>query len=155
MATNVNINQFEQAPVRGQLDLQVMKSGVIQGIVSADQGTALAAGDRMKLDTASGNIPSFIAAGIDDPAIGCLVFDEKKASPVAGDVIQVTFFGGPVMWLQAGAAVVAGVPVEYNSSGKVITLTTNKQVGIALVVATAADQVIRVILRDAAIQDYP
>lgn len=153
MGTTLNINQFEQVPIRGQLDLQIMKSGVIQGVVSASQGSALAPGDRVALDTASGNVPSFVAATLDVTAIGLVVFDEKKSAPVAGDYIQVTFFGGPVMWLTSAAAVSAGAQVEYNSSGKVQALTTNKMIGIALDPATAADQTIRVILRDAAIQD--
>lgn len=147
---NININQFAQVPVRGQLDLQIAKSGIIQGVVSASQATALKAGDAVKLDTSSGVIPSFIAAATSDIAIGNVVFDEKKAAPVAGDVIQVALQSGAavVMWCAAGATIVAGASVEDLTAATMQTLASGKMRGVALDPGTSG-QLFRVILRNA------
>lgn len=146
----INTNSFAQTPVRGQLDLQIAKSGVIQGIVSVNQATALKAGDAVKLDTTTGVVPSFVAAATTDVAIGNVVFDEKKASPVAGDYIQVALQSGcnVVIWAAAGATIVAGASVEDLSAAVMQTLASGKMRGVALDPGTNG-QLFRVILRNA------
>ncbi len=133
---SININQFAQLPVRGALDLQIMKSGVLQGIVSPNQATALKAGDPVKLDTANTTpVPWFLGAAQGDTIIGNLVFDEKKASPAANDTVQVTFFGGPVMWLTSSGTVNPGGAVEDATGGSgasVQAKTSNPTRGFAL-----------------------
>lgn len=147
---NINPNQFAQVPVRGQLDLQISKSGVIQGVVSASQASAMKAGDAVKLDTTSGVVPSFLAAGTTDVAIGNIVFDEKKAAPIAGDAIQVALDSGPavVMWCAAGATIVAGASVEDATVATMQTLASGKMRGVALDPGTSGS-LFRVIIRNA------
>lgn len=148
----VNINQFDQQPVRGELDLQIQKSGVIQGIISANQATALKAGDFVKLDSAitTGKLPQFIAAAASDSSMFALAFDAKKATFVAGDSCQVTFFGGPVMWVVANATISMGAAVESvgGSGTNVQTLAAAKQRGVALDPGVA-NQLMRIILTNA------
>lgn len=152
MPTNVNINQFQQQPVRGELDLQIAKSGVIQGVISANQATALKAGDFVKLDSAitTGSLPQFIAAAASDSSMFAIAFDPKKASVVAGDIVQVTFFGGPVMWVVANGTIQMGAAVESigGSGTNVQTLASAKQRGIALDPGTA-NNLMRIILTNA------
>lgn len=151
--SNLNINQFNQVPIRGQLDLQISKSGVISGQVSVNETNVLLAGCKLKLDDANtGPMPQFLLADDDEAAIGNLVFDVKKASPVAGDAIEVAFFGGPVMWMTAAAAIVPGALVENAAStaaSKVQTKASNKQSGVALDPASGDGVLLRVIINPA------
>src|SRR5262245_23300773 len=130
----ININQFDQQTVRGAVDLQISRSGVISGVVSPNQATALKAGDALKLDSAvtTGRTPNCVKAGTSDEALGFLVYDVQKSQPVAGDAIQVTFDGGPVTWQMAGGTIACGAAVESESDGDLITLASGSQRGIAL-----------------------
>lgn len=143
---NLNINQFQQVPVRGQTDLQISKSGVITGQISTNQATALNPGDFIKLDSAAtGPVPQFVAAAVGDTGLGCLIFDVKRASFSAGDYCEIAFLGGPVIWLTAGATIAPGAAVEDNGSDQVITKSANAQKGIALDNGTTGN-LLRVIL---------
>lgn len=146
---NLNINQFEQVPVRGQLDLQIQKSGVISGMISANQATSLKAGDFVILDSAvtAGQLPQFIAAAASDPSAFALVFDVKKATFSALDACEATFFGGPVMWMVATGTIVPGALVESvgGSGTNVQTLAAGKQRGINLQYVTTG-QLTRILI---------
>ncbi len=143
---SLNINQFAQQTIRGQLDLNIPPGPVIAGVVSASQATALKAGDAVKMDTTSGNVPSFLAAAASDVAIGHVVFDAKKASPVAGDTIQVALLGC-IMWMTARGTVAVQANLENYTDGTVQTLAAGKMRGIALDPATTGN-LLRVIIRD-------
>lgn len=144
----LNMNQFEQVPVRGQLDLKIMQTGVIECLVSSSQSDALVAGDAVQLNTPAGSkFPTVIEASESQDADGFVVFDPKKASPEAGDVIQMALvITGPVMWMQAGAAISAGDAVEQEADGDVITRTSGKKRGMAIDPAAAAGDLIRVMI---------
>lgn len=146
---NVNPNQFAQVTVRGQIDLNISKGAtIIQGVVSANQATALQAGDGVKMDNTTGNIPTFVAAGNADIAIGSVVFDEKKSSPVSGDYIQVALMNGcAVMWQVAGATVAVGASLEDNGSRQLVTLASGKMKAVALDPGTTGN-LFRAILRN-------
>lgn len=148
----ININQFAQTPVRGELDLQITKSGVIQGMISNNQAGTLVAGDAVKLDSAitSGQFPQFIAAAASDSSMFFLVNDPKKSSFVALDQCQITFFGGPVMWMVANGTIAPGAAVENTggSGTNVQTLAAAKQRGIALDPGVAS-ALIRIIITNA------
>ena len=131
--SNININQFAQTPVRGQLDLQIAKSGVLSGEISVNEAGSIEAGDPVKLDpAATGAVPQFLAAGPTDDAIGYLVYDVKRTTLVARDAAQVSYFGGPVMFMEAETALNPGVQVEQNANGKVQVLNTGKLRGLTL-----------------------
>lgn len=146
---NINVNQFGQQTVRGQVDMNISQGAtIIQGVVSASQATALQAGDTVKLDTTSGVVPSFVAAGTSDVAIGMVVFDAKKSSPVAGDVIQVALLSGTaIMWLVAAGTIAVGVSLEDTGSRTLQLLSAGKMRGVALDPGTA-NALFRVILRN-------
>lgn len=149
---NLNINQFTQVPVRGQLDLQTIRSGVIQGLISANQATALKAGDFVKLDSAitAGQFPQFVAAASTDSSMFALAFDVKKSSFVAGDICDITFFGGPVMWVVANGTINPGQAVESvgGSGTNVQVLAAAKQRGICIDPGVAS-ALVRIIITNA------
>lgn len=136
---SININQFGQATVQGALDLNITKSGIFQGQVSANQASALSPGQAVKFDTSSGVIPQVVSAAIGDIAIGFLVFDTQKAAPVAGDRVQIAYFGGPCMWMTAGGTIAAGAAVENKSDGTVQTKSAQATRGYALDPATSGN----------------
>ncbi len=68
-----------------------------------------------------------------------------RAAGVSGDKIPVDVIGTTVV--EAGAAVAAGATLESDASGRAITwATAGGKVGIALEAATAAGQMIEVLL---------
>jgi hypothetical protein len=147
---NLNTNQFAQVPVRGEQDLQISRSGILSVIVSPNQATALKAGDFVIIDgtvTTQGDMPFIKKADDDDVGlIMCIPHDVKKDSYSAGDSLQVALpFGGPVIFLVAGATIAPGAAVEDNESGKVVTLASNKLRGYALDPGVT-DQLCRILL---------
>lgn len=141
---NLNINQFAQVAVRGQQDLSISKgNGILSVAVSPNQATALKAGDFVRIDatvTTKGAFPFIIAADDDDVGlIGCIIHDVKKDSYSAGDVLQMSIpFGGPVIYLTAGATIAPGAAVEDHEDSTVVTLASNKLRGYALDPGVAA-----------------
>jgi len=147
MVQTLNINQFEQKPLKGALDLAIMNSRVITGIVSANQATALVPAQRVKLDTTAQEfIPSFVAAGDNEQAIGVILYNSRNgANLVAGQAVEVAYCGGPVMWMEAAEAISAQATVYQTGVTVDLTSATHKKVGIALDGAAAAGDLIRVI----------
>lgn len=133
MAT-INVAQFTQQAATGLGALAINNDGLLVGIVSVNQLTALAPGQSVKLDQTSGNILSFVAAAVGDRAIGKVVLDEKSSAPTAGFYIQVaTFTGTQTLWLTASGTVNAQDLVEdVATAGSVQTLAAQKQRGISL-----------------------
>lgn len=147
--TTLNLNQFTQIPVQGERDLVIEQTGIISGVISASQATALTPGTAVKLDTASGLVPSFIAAGQDDVGIGEIIYDLKSSSLNAGDPVQVALFEkSVVMWLTAGGTIAAGAFVEDKGDGTIQTQTSHAMRGQALDPGVAT-QLMRVFLRNA------
>lgn len=153
MGTQININQFAQGTVRGDLDQQIARSGVIQGLVSsANTTTAINAGDAVDLDSANTAVgaPQFITALYTDSSFGYMIFDPKSSSVLTPGVIQVACnYTGPIIWLIAGGTIAAGAFVEQANSGTydVVTYGTSssKVRGIALDPGTIGN-LMRVIL---------
>lgn len=143
---NLNINQFQQVTVRGDLDLQISKSGVITGQISTNQATALKGGAFVKLDTANtGPVPQFVAAAIGDAAFGTIKRSVKTDSFATGDYVEVAGPYGPVMWLTAGATIAPQAFVEDTGSDTVQTKSAQASRGIALDPGTTGN-LLRVIL---------
>jgi hypothetical protein len=147
--STLNINQFAQVPVRGQQDLKIALSGVVSGIVSANQATPILAGDPVKLDSAIviAGTPQFVEAGTGDVAHGYMIFDPKTASAPTPNAIQVALrFVGPVIWLLAAGTIPPGSFVEQTAGpNDVQVLAAGKLRGLALDYATVG-QLTRILL---------
>ena len=150
---NQNSNQFTQSAIPGALDLHLASSGVITGMVSANQSGNIIPGDRVMLDTVSGGqVPSFVTVANSAVAIGTVAFTSRKsaANYAAGDMIEVVLLTGtaPIMYLAvSAAAIVAGAYVASAGAGTGAVITNGgvKQMGIALD-GGAVGALIRVIL---------
>lgn len=146
----LNINQFDQQPVVGDLDLQIAASGTLTGQLSANQATALVAGSPVKLDaaiTSTGGFPQFVAAAAGDLAFGYIKRTVQSARFATGDKIEVVGAYGPVMWLLANSTMAAGIPVQTNASDPTIVeaVSSGKVRGILLDPGSAG-VLVRVIL---------
>ena len=156
MSQNQNLNQFGQLPIKGSLDLGITKSGVISGVVSASQSTALVPGQRVKLDTAADiSTPSFVAAAYNEGAIGIVIQGLRKSpsaySATVGEAIEVALTFGPCscQYMESSAAISAGAKVETLQATVAIVApyaTTNNLVGYALDGCSAAGKLIRVLI---------
>ena len=159
--SNIQINQFAQVAVLGQLDLGISNSGIIEGIVSANNGaTAINAGDAVKLDSAVTVVgaPQFLTAAYTDGeaqgVIGYAAFTVKDSAVLTPDVISVgLFYRGPVMWLLAGGTINPGQAVEQTAVAGTVNVyatSTSKLRGIALDPGVTG-QLMRVILTGGAV----
>ncbi len=129
--STLNINQFAQVAVRGQLDQQIARSGVVQGMVSAaNTTTPITPGDAVSLDPAITVVgsPQFITAAYTDVSFGYMVYDVKSSSVLTPGVIQVAMrWVGPTIWLVAGGTIQPGALVEEANSSTydVVTYATS------------------------------
>lgn len=74
---------------------------------------------------------------------GAKALGTVQADTEADSVAPVNVLG--ICLITAGAAVVAGVEVESDASGRAVTLTSGKSNGFAMDAATAAGDVIRIV----------
>lgn len=141
MGTTLYTNQFGQSVAIGNLDLDIMRTGRIAGILSPNQASAIVAGTPAKIDTtiayAAGSVINFLQAGQNDLAFGFFTPTVQDFTFPAGGVatpVQVAGLYGPVMWLLANATITPGATVYNDSTGAFITVTSSgsKARGIAL-----------------------
>jgi hypothetical protein len=108
-------NQFEQTPARGDLDLAIMKSGVVNGVLGG--AASVVAGDRVKIDTTNTapGVVKFLPALDTEVAFGTVKRTSKQATFAVGDQIEVAFLGGPVVYEVANATLTPGIAVSMNA----------------------------------------
>lgn len=152
MGITLYTNQFSQQVAIGDLDLNIMQSGTLVGILSPNQsspGVTVSAGMPAKFDTTitSGSVPNFLQAAQTDLAIGMFYRTTMQAVYGLLDIVHVALFGGPVMWLLANGTITPGATVYNDSTGAFVNTTGggNKARGIALDYAVN-NQVLRVLL---------
>lgn len=135
MAQNLNINQQDILPIPGEIDIQTMQNGYFTAIVDSSQATALKPGQAVKLVTTNtGPMPKVVAAAQSDVAIGIVAYIVKDGTFVAGDKIEITFFGGAVIWMQSTAvAINPQTQLENDATGLLVqAYSSNKVRGVAL-----------------------
>lgn len=157
MGTTLYTNQFGQSVAVGDLDLDIMRSGRIAGILSPNQAAAVVAGAPAKIDTtiayAAGSVINFLQAGQNDLAFGFFTPTVQNATFVGstgGGIatpVQVAGMYGPVMWLIASETITPGATVYSDSGGTHVTVTASgsKARGIALDYAVSG-QALRVMI---------
>lgn len=151
-----NMNQFNQSAEVGELDLQTNPNPATITCkfkdVSATADTTLIPGEGAKLiDLGGSDIigPPIVdeRALVGDPIFGVKVFSTKKNAAVDGEMVQIAGKGA-VMFMNAGAAIVRGAEVQLvlATPGNVVTYASGSKLGICLDKATAADQIVRVLI---------
>ncbi len=157
---SVNMNQFTQDVVAGQLDLQsgglgpaftfrIDPDSSSEDIVA---GTAVALKDGGANDP--GGVPLVDVVAADTTiSFGTIIFDPKEGKKQAGDIVQVSSDGN-VQWMSAAAALARGVAVSLDVSAPGVVQahgSTLPQFGILLDKASGADVLVRVLVRPLAI----
>ncbi len=144
MGTTLYTNQFAQSVNIGMIDLDIMRTGRIAGILSPNQSAAVVAGYPAKIDTAiaytPGSVINFRQAGQNDLAFGFFAPTVQGATFVGttggaiATPVEVAGFFGPVMWLLANETITPGATVYNDSTGAYVTVTSgsSKARGIAL-----------------------
>lgn len=151
-----NLNQFGKLPIVGDLDLQTNPNPFIFTCrfvdVSATANTTLSPGEGVLLVDLGANDsqgPPIVdeRAANTDAIFGIKTYvTEQNATPTDN---RVEIAGsGAVIYMNAGAAINRGAAVELvlATPGNVITQATGTTLGTSLDKATAADQVIRVLI---------
>lgn len=142
----LNINQFKQSPVKGEMDLQLNPT-IIAGQLDVTSAGNLLPGTAVKMVDSAGGVPKFveISAATDD-VYGFLVYDIKKQNFDAYDAVQVACMRNSVMYMEASAAIARNAQVMPVVSGwKVATATSSQRIiGRAFDKAAADGDLIRV-----------
>ena len=154
MGVTLYTNQFGQQVSVGDIDLGIQQSGALAGILSPNQsspGVTVAAGAPAKIDSniTSGYVVNFLQAAITDVIIGVFKRTSTKGVFSVLDQVEVALFGGPVIWMLAGATIAPGATCYLDASNNVVGSGGGaKSVGIALDYATSGN-VLRVLLSSA------
>lgn len=142
-------NQFAQTPEKGQLDLMAGGS-VITCQVDATQSQALVPGQAVTCVDSAGGVPKVIAAAADTADVfGFVKFSFKDQDFPAGAAVEIAIFRGSVMFMQSSAAIARYAQVMPVIAGQKVATAAGagkRIVGRALDKATAADQLIRVLI---------
>lgn len=130
MGQTLNINQQDILPIPGEIDIQTMANGYFNAIVDAAQATPLKPGMPVKLQTTNtGPMPKVLAAGQDDVACGIVAYIVKDTTFNAGDKVEIVFFGGVVIWVQATAvAINPQAQLESDATGLLVQAYSSHKV---------------------------
>lgn len=141
-------NQFTQAPYLGQVDLRYANNTVSAQIDVSETNT-LYAGQAVKIVDSADGVPKVVAVtAITDNVFGFINYNIKDASYVAGSMVELSMAGNAI-YLYSTNAIARGaqVCVAVSTRGGVqASLSTANIVGYAFDKATAAGQLIRVVL---------
>lgn len=153
----LQLNQFTESAIQGQIDLKGFGSNIISARVSNSASGALmplVPGQAVKVANEAGGVPSVLPlASNTDVTNGFVVYNVKDISYAADSRLEVALFG-TVQYMTSGGAINrwANVEVVYNASGGGTVITsagTNPIVGFAVDQATASGQIIRVYIINA------
>ena len=141
-------NQFKQSGEKGLLDMKYNPS-VMSVEIDVTSAGGLLPGQAVKMVDSAGGIPKVVECADDsDDIFGFIVYDIKSRSFSAYDKCEIVFGVMSVMYMQSSAAIARNAKVMVVLAGQKVALATsgNTIIGRALDKATAADQLIRVLV---------
>ena len=139
------LNQFKLTNILGEL----MNPGgnTISGRLISTLSGSVKAGDVLKLAaTEAGDAPVFDKAVSGDSGHGVVLFQAKKATFVANDMVELTLAGG-IISMAANGTINRGSLVSWNSVSGLLQSTSGNYIGYALDVANASGDIIRVFVQ--------
>lgn len=145
----LNVNQFAQIPVLGQLDLETQGT-VFTGATSVNQATALVAGQPVTVENSGGGVPKVLALSSAAVAANAVVVRNLKDGNFPASARVELAGDNTIIWLLSNAAINRWAPVEADVStpGNVGPAAgINPSLGIAFDQATGSGQLIRVLLQ--------
>lgn len=149
----LNQNQFGQTPIIGQVS-QLHNPNIFPAqILPASPATVITAGTAVKLVTGAGaQVQVEICTSVTDgPVFGYIAFNMRKNTYVPGDTVEIAAVNS-VMLMKSSAAIARGAnvsatpPVAGSDPLVTTSVATNFVSGQALDRATAANQLIRVLI---------
>jgi hypothetical protein len=149
-----NLNQFKLSNIAGLV--MNPAANVIQAQVLSTLGTAsyYVAGQVVAFGTASGDIPT-VRAVTTGCGMGIITFNAKR-DKYYGNMVCGVALDGSIITCVAGAPIMRGQPVAYGSVTSNVAYVTGLSIvpnaatfgiGIALDIASAADDIIRVLIK--------
>ena len=148
MSVYQNQNQVAQGPIKGGLSA-VPNPATISCQVTLASSSTLYGGTAVTLVDGTANTILVDKASATQPIFGFVVLNPKKPSHAAGGKVEVAL-AGSVMEMEAAAAFSRGQLLEIVATGDKVQLWANVNVaiGVALDTATAAGQLVRVLIRE-------
>lgn len=145
-----NMNQFAQGPVKGSLSAIPSPTTISCQLTIASSNT-LVAGSAVKLIAGSAHTILVEKSAATEAIFGFVIFNPKKASFAAGDPVEIAL-PNSVMYMESSASFNRGQLVEQVASGDKVApyAGVNTTVGLALDTASAANQLVRVLIRTVA-----
>lgn len=146
---SLNINQFAQTPVKGQLDLSVGVRSVISCQIDSSSAGGLVPGQAVKIVDVKGGIPNVVeCSAASDDVFGFITYGIKDKMHDAGSKAEIAFFRGSCMIMEASAAISANSPVSIVVSGQKVAPSASGDmiVGRALDKASASGEFVRVMI---------
>jgi len=144
----LNINQFAQTPVQGEIDMTVQGVQIVSGLVSSSESVALIPGQAVKvLDTASG-VPTVTAVTSNtDVVFGFVTRNFKDANYPADSRLEIAL-NGTFMFMTANGAIsrLGAVELDYAANKVGPAAGINPTVGYAYDKAAANNDLIRVFI---------
>lgn len=139
------LNQFKLTNMVGEL-MNPGANTLAVRLISTLSGT-VKAGDVLKLAaTEAGDAPVMDKAVSGDSGHAVVLFQAKKATFAANEMIEVTFAGG-IVSMAANGTINRGSLVSWNSVSGLLQSTTTNYIGYALDVASASGDIIRVFVQ--------
>lgn len=153
-----NQNQFAQTPMLGQVT-QIPNPSILEvQILPASPATVITQGTAVKLVTGAGTqIQVEVCVDeTDGPVFGFITFNMRKNTYSPGDTVEIATVGS-IITLKASAAIARGARVSSAAPSSGVdpsvktAVATNYVAGRALDRATAADQLIRVVVEPSSV----
>jgi hypothetical protein len=145
------LNSFKQAQaVKGLLDLRNGAQDLFEVVVNNSSALTdkIESGDVViPLTSGVSSLPIVDEMTVNTVApFGIVVYNNKKNTYEAGEVLEIAR-DGSVVWVEAGEAIARNAAVEFTVLTKrVATVASGKRVGYALDVASAAGDLIRIVV---------
>jgi hypothetical protein len=142
------MNQLAMTALKGSLDMNFSPFTISCQIDPASVAT-LYPGDAVKLVDVAGNTIIVDRAAVTDIPFGFVIANPKKSSFTDNDALSIAL-AGSVIYLESSAAIARGASLEYVVTGTLVKTNAgvNPICAIALDKATAANQLIRCLLRN-------
>lgn len=133
------LNQFAPKRIRGELLDWGLNAWVLDVQIDASEAGTLYAGDIVKVKSTSTGKVKVVAGASTDRCVGYIIFNPKKESFKAGDMVSILLRGG-VMECVTEEAIDAGDIVAYKDADGSVTTTIGagvQRMGFAMAATSA------------------
>lgn len=137
-----NMNQFKMTDQPGEV--MNVNPSTIDVRISKDQAGSILPGEVLRFSpTEVGDLPVMERAVSGDSGRAVVLFNAKKYSFVANDVVEVAFQGS-IITMIASTGINRGINVGFNSVSGQIQSTSTSYIGYTIDIASATGDIVRV-----------